>query len=268
MSFDGCLAKVKRAKEHRDALKSEISAVFAERNNLPRVGTKYEEETGDHVLYVSYMPDLSALIERASLLFGDSIHNLRSALDQLVYALALVHKNGKIDQPRRLAFPITDSEDNWGREVYRLSEISPEDRAIIEWYQPYNALARAGQPVGGLTLLGYLRDLDDCDKHRLLTPVVVPGSGLQNPEPQALAIWTPSAFASLTDPSAYEIKPVELGTTVVHAKFLDGIRLADMDMAGYLAPMLNVLNGQVEIVELLDRLSGRVSEIIDRFSSR
>jgi hypothetical protein len=265
MSFDGCLAKVKRAREHRDALKSETSAVFAERDNLPRVGTKYEEETRDHVLYVSYMPDLSALIERASLLFGDSIHNLRSALDHLVYALALAHKDGRIEQPRRLAFPITDNEDNWRREVYRLSEISPEDRAIIEWYQPYNAVSRAGQPVGSLTLLGYLRDLDDWDKHRLLAPVIVPGSGLQNPEPQAMAIWTPSAFASLTDPSAYEIKPVELGTIVARTKFPDGIRLADMDMAGYLAPMLNLLPGQFEIIEILDTLSSRVSEIIRRF---
>jgi hypothetical protein len=268
MSFDGCLAKVKRAKEHRDALKSEISAVFAERNNLPRVGTKYEEETGDHVLYVSYMPNLSALIERASLLFGDSIHNLRSALDHLVYTLARIHKKGEIEHPRRLAFPVTDTEDNWRREAYRLSEVSPEDRAIIEWYQPYNALARASQPVGSPTLLGYLRDLDDWDKHRLLTPVLVPGSGLQNPEPQALAIWTPSGFASLTDPSAYEIKPVELGTIVARAKFPDGIRLVDMDMAAHLAPMLNVLNGQFEIVEVLDTLSARVSEIIERFSSR
>jgi hypothetical protein len=268
MSFDGCLVKVKRAKEHRDALKSEIGAVFAELNNLPRVGTKYEEETGDYILYVSYMPDLSALIERASLLFGDGIHNLRSALDHLVYTLALVHKNGKIEDPRRLAFPITDSEKDWRGQVYRLKEISAEDRTIIEWYQPYNALARGGQPVGSPTLLGYLRDLDDWDKHRLLTPVVVPGSGLRNPHPQALAIWAPNAFASLTVPSAYEIKSVELGTILSRAKFPDRIRLADMDMAGYLAPMLNVLDGQFEIAEVLDTLSGRVSEIIDRFSNR
>jgi hypothetical protein len=268
MSFRGAWAKIERASEHRDALKTEISAAFAERNKLPRVGTKYEEETGDHVVYVSYMPDLSALIERVSLLFGDSIHNLRSALDHLVYTLALIHKKGEIEHPRRLAFPITDSEDTWRREVYRLSQVSAEDRAIIEWYQPYNAVARAGRPTGSPTLLGYLRDLDDWDKHRLLTPVVVPGSGLQNPDPQALAIWAPSAFASLSDPSAYEIRPVELGTILARAKFPDGMRLANMDMAGYLAPMLNLLPGQFEVGEMLDTLLGRVREIIERCANR
>ena len=268
MSFGGAWAKIKRASEYRDALKSEISAVFAELNNLPRVGTRYEEETGDHVVYVSHMPNLSALIERVSLMFGDSIHNLRSALDHLVYAMAFVHRNGEIEQPRRLAFPITDSEDKWRGEVHRLIEISAEDRAIIEWYQPYNAVARAGRPAGSPTLLGYLRDLDDWDKHRLLTPVVVPGSGLLNPDPQALAIWMPSAFASLSDPSAYEIKPVELGTILARARFPHGVRLTDMDVAGYLAPALNVSSGQFEVGELLDALSGRVSEIAERCANR
>jgi len=268
MTFRSAWAKIERAGEHRDALKAEISAAFAERDNLPRVGTKYEEETGDHVVYVSYMPDLSALIERASLLFGDSIHNFRSALDHLVYALALIHKNGEIEHPRRPAFPITDSEDDWRRKVRRLCEVSTEDRAIIKWYQPYNAVARAGRPIGSPTVLGYLRDLDDWDKHRFLMRVVVPSSGLQNPHPQAMAIWTPSAFASLADPGAYEIRPVELGTVLARAKFPDGVRLVNMDMAGYLAPMLNVPIGQFEVGEMLDTISGRLREIIERWANR
>lgn len=262
MSFDGCWAKVKRAGEHRDALNAEIVSAFTERDHLPRVGTRYEEETGDHVLYVSYMPDLSALIERASILFGDSVHNLRCALDHVVFELAMAHKKGQIEHPRRLAFPITDSENNWKQEERRLTEVSPEARALIKWYQPFEALARAGQPPGTPTLLGYIRDLDDWDKHRLLTPVTVPGASLADPQPDAMAIWTAAAMASLVDPSAYELKAVELGTIFARTTFPDSVRLMDMDMAGFLAPQLNLLEGQFEVIKMLDTMASRVIEII------
>ena len=264
MSFEGVRAKIQRAREHR-ALKAEITTTFAKRDNLPRVGTKYDEQTCEHVVYVSYMPDLSGIVERASLQFGDSVHNLRSALDHLVFDLALRFKKGEVKNPRRLAFPITDTESLWERERSRVADLSPDDAAVIKWYQPYEAVARANRPPNTPTLLGLLRDFDDWDKHRLLTPVAVPGAGLQDPHPQALAIWMPVAFAHLV--GAYKIEPVELGTIIARTQFPDHVRLMDMDMAGYLAPRLNITEGQVELIGVLDALADRVNEIIDRLTS-
>ncbi|MEX2228363.1 MAG: hypothetical protein WEB13_01875 [Dehalococcoidia bacterium] len=265
MPFEGAWAKVKRAREHRDTLHAEILATFAEPDQRPRVGTKYEQETGDHVVYVTYMPDLSVLVERASLLFGDAIHNLRSALDHTVFELALINKHGQIKHPRRLAFPITDSDEFWKREAYRLGELSPDDAAVIKWYQPYEALARAGQPLGARTQLGMIRDLDDWDKHRLLTTVAVPDAGIANPHPQAMAIWMQFAFARVNESGPIPLVVVELGTVIARTKFDDGIRLVDMDMAGYVAGRIHLANGNLDVIEVIDTLSTRVTEIIRRF---
>ncbi|MEX2598510.1 MAG: hypothetical protein WD533_02530, partial [Dehalococcoidia bacterium] len=259
-------AKVERAREHRDLLNSEIIAAFREPEQRPWVGTKYEEETGDHVVYVTRMPDLSGLVRRASLLFGDSIHNLRSALDHTVYELALLNSDGEIENPRRLAFPITDSEKLWKSEAYRLRELTPDDAAVVQWYQPYEALLRAGQPPGARTLLGMLRDLDDWDKHRLLTTVAVPDAGLADPHPQAMAIWTAHAFTLLSQPGALPLIPVELGTVLARTKFPDGVRLVDMDMAGYVAGRIHLADGNRDVIEVLDGLAERVTEIVRRFA--
>ncbi|MEZ4554045.1 MAG: hypothetical protein R3B59_09060 [Dehalococcoidia bacterium] len=262
--FDGVWAKVKRSREHRDCLDSLIRTTFEERDNLPRVGTKYDEGTGDHVVYVSHMPDLGDLIERASLLLGDSIHNLRSSLDHLAYALADKFTRGNIKNPHRIEFPITDSDELWQKRLWRLSEVDPDDVAVIKSYQPYEAVSRAGQPQGSRTRLGMLRDLDDWDKHRLLTPVMIPGAGLQNAHPQALAIWMPSAFAMIN--STQRFPPVRLNTVIARARFPDNVRLSDMEMAGYLAARLEVRDFDADPVELIDAITERVAEIIGRFS--
>ena len=232
---------VRRAKEHRDAIDNDLRATFDVLDNLPRVGTKYEPESGDHVLYVTHVPHVGDLLERTSLRFGDAVHNLRSALDHCVFDLALRYTNGNVQRPRQIEFPITDSSDLWNQRLYRLSEVDPTDVAVLKWYQPYEALARAGQPVGSRTQLGMLRDLDDWDKHRLLTAVAVPDAGLTNPHPQALAIWMPMFMERVASSDPIPLTEIELGTVLARAQFPDSVRLMDMEMAGYVAGAVHII---------------------------
>lgn len=106
-------------------------------------------------------------LDRWSLLAADCITSLRSALDNFVYALA-VRDSGKTSPPdhRALQFPITDTPALFTESVKRkrLGQILAATQARIEKFQPYNRPHHHLPP-----LLGMIRDLDDTNKHRLLT---------------------------------------------------------------------------------------------------
>ena len=104
--------------------------------------------------------------DRWSLIAGDCIHNLRSALDHLVYALA-IRDSGKNPPPNEgnLQFPIVTKPEKWpDSRDRRLSPLNPTSQAKIERVQPYNRKHKYLGPL--LALLG---QLDIADKHRLLT---------------------------------------------------------------------------------------------------
>lgn len=96
-----------------------------------------------------------------SLLFGDFVHNLRSALDALVWELAT--QNGQLPaNPTEVAFPICTQSTKWtqGRWPKRLNVVPSEFLSRIEEVQPYHKQDIGQDP---LTLLS---ELDILDKHR------------------------------------------------------------------------------------------------------
>jgi len=167
--FSGVDAKLVRGDYHLETLKHEIQQWTASRPYL----FSYEQDPS--------APENTTWIESLSLerplpalewgvLVGEIVHAWRSALDHAVYALA-VQNTGQDPPPyeRSLQFPICDRRDgSWGWENKRRQLRGVHQDAIfaIERSQPYN---RPG-PFG-MILLAFLRDLDDADKHRILTVV-------------------------------------------------------------------------------------------------
>jgi hypothetical protein len=109
-----------------------------------------------------------------SVILGDAVHNLRSALDHLVWQLVLLDtgKDGTTDNQ----FPIASHGDlYWGKaknngpslRERRLKGVSKEHKRIIDRVQPY----RTNAP-GKLESLEALRDMSNHDKHRLLHTVM------------------------------------------------------------------------------------------------
>lgn len=106
-------------------------------------------------------------------IFGDAIHNLRSALDHLVWQLVLL--NGKTPSGAN-QFPICDTGANYwsagwkdGKKTpstreWRLEGVSDAHKALIDEMQPY----RTRVPPRTTRALSALRDLSNYDKHRLV----------------------------------------------------------------------------------------------------
>jgi hypothetical protein len=97
---------------------------------------------------------------------GDVLHNLRSALDNLAYELALAYTGDPL--PPRIAadsmFPLFAEEGtDTGKRLKRiLKGVHPEARAIIQGMQPYNP-----GHGGRRNIRWVLNDLNAKDKHRL-----------------------------------------------------------------------------------------------------
>ena len=89
---------------------------------------------------------------------GDALHNMRSALDHLVYQLILTA--GK-NPTRKAAFPIADGAAEYGSPFFRRKIDSMRKDAIdaIDALKPYK---------GGNDTLWRLNQLNNIDKHRLL----------------------------------------------------------------------------------------------------
>lgn len=100
-----------------------------------------------------------------ALIFGDYVHCLRSALDHLVYALAAGQTEpAPPPTARQVAMPLYSSGSAYMSNLYRLRDLNPTIVARIESLQPY-----AYRPDN--QLLGILSELDNRDKHRLISVV-------------------------------------------------------------------------------------------------
>lgn len=101
-----------------------------------------------------------------SLAVGDIVHNLRSALDALIYSLAVKHL-GRAPTGReviQIQFPVVDERKDWPGECgRRLAHVHADVRAAVERLQPYHRKNRRFKHP-----LAVLRDLSNVDKHRHL----------------------------------------------------------------------------------------------------
>jgi len=102
---------------------------------------------------------------RFGTLVGETVYNLRCALDYLVYALAALDSSAP---QKGTQFPIMDTaQDFAGRGKTMLNGVNATHVAAIEGLQPYK----------GCNWTARLRDLSNMDKHRH----IVPGGGIMKP---------------------------------------------------------------------------------------
>jgi hypothetical protein len=156
----GFNAKLERADEHLEALDAEI-ADFLD-GNPHSVIYEVDPQTGQKVARFKVHRDLPA--RRWGLMFGDCVHNMRSGLDHLAWALS------RPEPPDRTEFPIFHEREKFESTsprggLYKIRGIKdPKARAIIEAVQP----CYSDRPTKTSHHLWSLQELSNIDKHQVL----------------------------------------------------------------------------------------------------
>jgi hypothetical protein len=151
----GPLIKIERAKRHVRELEADIRA-FIERNPY-RIVRDQDAEAGRYVYRVHIVEDVPACL---SATIGDIVHNLRSALDQLVCQLVLANRR----QVRtRTGFPVGSSVKEFETDAAgKIQGVSAVGERFIHRLKPYK---------GGREPFWVIHELNRLDKHKAIVPV-------------------------------------------------------------------------------------------------
>lgn len=255
-SLEDPIAKLQRAIEHYRLLKEALGG-FDHQLVFLRI-----ESSADGLRHQLYADTLAPLPEDLPLMLGDANHNLRSALDYLVYQLHERHFRGKIppEVAEQTQFPIREqapksSTDKW----QTIGNLGERERAAIAWLQPYNQ--RNDSLYGIREHLADIGAIDNVDKHRRLHLVrtvaqavpsmaSIPGYGLH----QSPAFGVPIESGSLVDTWVFDRRPPDA--------MLSGIRnfrsAVVFDAAGHHIDMLPHLRGSIQAVALVIRRFSRL----------
>lgn len=162
LTLDSSLAKIAHAQRHLVALKNEIETWV---NGRPyALFTQHEADADTHT-FRFILGEVFDAPDPVGLIFGDYVHNLRSALDHLVWALAVNNKRGKEPaNANAIGFPVADSPGAFYDSPV-LRHLTWEQATVLEGFQPYQG-GDAPKALGDLNL--FWND----DKHRLVQPVL------------------------------------------------------------------------------------------------
>jgi hypothetical protein len=158
--LDGAFQRVKRTEKHLAELDVDIRA-FEEAQGQFRADNLNEEQIKAEHAKGGEVP--LPMPSQVSILIGEIAYNLRSALDYLVYALAVLDSGVEQD---RTQFPIEDTPERFERRKKQgfLRGLNAAHIADIERLQPYK----------GCDWTRLLRGLSNPDKHRHLTLTIRP----------------------------------------------------------------------------------------------
>jgi hypothetical protein len=165
-SLEGSLAKLGRAHHHLECLYSSYNRdVAPQTHDL----TRYDgDEPGTYIFKAEGLPKLPS---DWSLIVGDFAHNLRSALDHLVWQLVIL--SGLSEPGRDNQFPICKSGTRYWCSRKKGEAPSVRDRTLRGVAEKYRTPIDAAQPYRRgtspeQTFLAGLDDLSNFDKHRVI----------------------------------------------------------------------------------------------------
>jgi hypothetical protein len=248
--LEGCRLKLARAGVHLTELKEAVDQVVGpEPDRIPGE----LDPTGGQYLFRAQRDRQVPLV--LSVIVGDVVHNLFTALDYLAWELAVAHR-GRGDTST--AFPIFDCQKQYEAHAPgKLRHIHPSAQAQIEREQPFRVSPRDLHPSEHP--LTWLYALEIRDKHRTLNLTDISASArLQGLPPH---IYTPPGYsgfrrgsyqrgevlASLTGFSSEP--PLHVTLEVLHE-----VAFEESGPAG----------GE-EVLRALGRIAQHVQGVVDRF---
>ena len=158
----GPLLKLARAKEHFTELREKAEAFLA---TEPYDWSMETEEFGDGTREYRISASVNDYAPtELGLIAGDLVHNLRAALDQVIW-----RHSAASERDERTAFPIYLTEEKYRANApSKIRGLSEEGQAIIERWQPFQLGEGADADP-----LAMLQRLSNTDKHRTLLAAAV-----------------------------------------------------------------------------------------------
>jgi hypothetical protein len=167
-ALNGIVLKVNRAFEHLSVLETEMSAWNEGRHY--RFTPEVKAHGAKYLFRVVYLDPIPI---RWSVMLGEVVHDLRSALDHVVYQFTIDYKRRVLDDT---GFPICTTRQAWEQMnrktesgfdtwtgLHKIRGIGPGPHAFIEALQPYPKRRRPA-----MKSLRDLHGLWNQDKHRLV----------------------------------------------------------------------------------------------------
>jgi hypothetical protein len=249
-------AKLKRAEEHMHAIENEIRA-WADSNPYRTVRETNAQFTR-HGVILRVVNEPS--IERWSLMLGDCVHNMRSALDHFIHAIATYERHPGAPtekEMKSLMFIVKATPNDFKLGFWHIGPLSAAVRLVIESVQPYKRPHAVLPP-----LLSVLTALDDSDKHRLLPLAIAQPTGGEFHNITNLTPGQPMAFFAHQG-------PVKDGTEIAALVFdrpSPNVRYERYVMNLVIAVRHNVGpagSDRTQVVHLLNILQSEIREVIN-----
>jgi hypothetical protein len=254
-SLRGPRLKLDRAKKHLNDLEEGVNRFFETDPYELFVEDNLEAGQRQHkIRRVDPVPDALGLIA------GDVIHNLRSALDHLVWQLVIA--NGKKPDDMRTEFPVWSKEAGFKKgKPGRAKGISKEALNVLYGLKPYQ---------GGNDALWLLHQLDIVDKHRLLLAVASVAKGVVIDFGGLANEWFDKAPGEAFEPVKIGINAAEpeilAPNIVVFGQPLGSNEHDDVEITIAVSLDEATIPRGEPVVETLSQLSSFVNEVIDLFA--
>jgi hypothetical protein len=162
--------KLARADSQVRTLADQISA-WTSRNPITARVELRDQRLGFRLILQDFAE--TAPIDDWGLLIGECVHNLRSALDNLAFALARLRR----DPPRNpgaIAFPIYQDRSQFKKHgLGKLDQMPAEAASLIERLQPFQRDMPEVEGTPDTDALVLLQGLNNADKHRVPSVVFV-----------------------------------------------------------------------------------------------
>jgi hypothetical protein len=236
--------KLERAREHVKSFDAELAAFVQRERHGVNFTFEPDPEPTYHIGRVTTVP---AIPIEFGLLIGDAIHNYRSALDHLMWALCW--KCLGTEPWQRTQFPIATTEAAWQSWSKAWSQLSPELVAQVDWFQPYY------RPNPDNMILSWLARLDNEDKHRTIRPTLF--------ATKDIALFPEPGFPVAGEAQLTLGGPLKVGAQIARVRVL-GPAKQKVEMYGQVSAEVAFDNG-IPIEEFFDWVDQAVREVIELF---
>ena len=164
--LDGCYAKLARAEFHLLELGVRVRDYLS---SAPfRIVGEYDDTAHEYVMKAEQAADYPPVPAELILIAGEVVHQLRSALDHLVWDL-VVEQTGEPPPGTDDGFPIFSTADGYNRRAHqKVRGVSAAAADLIKVWQPYHLGDRAEEE-----LIWAVQALNNTDKHRLIPVTLI-----------------------------------------------------------------------------------------------